>query len=309
MSDKKIIVTVIGSGTIGMSWAALFATNGYHVRLNDVRPDFATAIAGRLKEMIAQISDDPDTAFGRISFHTDLAEALEGTMLVQENGPENPAFKQKMFADLEAMTGADTMLVSSSSGITPDVIGAQMKDPARVMIGHPLNPPHMVRLVEICGATGADDAVVERLMAFYEDCGRVSVRLNKPIPGFVVNRLQVALVREAIHIISEGVVDVEGLDKIVVNSLGVRYASIGPMLTAQLGGGQGGLREMVEKILAGLVAALNLPPVDAETVALLDAQASATYPLDRIAEFGAVRDVRQSKVIAMQDETPLPKAG
>lgn len=306
MPQEKPAVAIIGSGTIGMSWAALFSSCGYDVRLNDVRPGFEAEIADRLKSMVSQVSDESEVAYGRISFHTDLATAVTGVMLVQENGPEKPEFKQSLFADLEALTGPETLLVSSSSGITPDVIGQKMKAPARVMIGHPLNPPHMVRLVEICAAKGADESAVARLIAFYEDCGRVAVRLNKPIPGFVVNRLQIALVREAINIIEAGVVDVKDMDRIMLNSLGVRYAAVGPLLSAHLGGGPGGLKEMMEKIFAGLVAAMNLPPVSDETTALLAEQANATYPLDQMADFAAVRDERQAKVLELQDEFPLP---
>ncbi len=307
MAENKETICVIGAGTIGLSWSALFAHHGHRVRLNDVTDGFEERVSKPLREMIEDFGGDTDASFARVSFHGDLAQALDGATMVQENVPENPEFKQKLFAEIESKVGADTLLASSSSGIIPDVIGKSMKAPERVMIGHPLNPPHMMRLVEICAASGASEEDVARLTAFYESCERIPVQLNKPIPGFVVNRLQTAMIREAIHIISEGVVDVAGMDKIVINALGVRYASIGPMLTGQLGGGKGGLEEMVDKILSGLIKALNLPPVDEKTLKLLGEQAAKAYPLDRMQDFAEARNIRQNAVVDVQTNHPLPK--
>lgn len=306
MLETKHTVTVIGTGTIGVSWSALFAAHGHSVRLHDVREDFESAVRDPLRRIISDLTDDIDTALERISFHDSLTEALEGATAVQENGPENPGFKQKMFAELEAAADETTLLISSTSGIPPAVIGDRMKDPGRAVVGHPFNPPHVIPLVEICGTDEVDDELIERVSTFYQSSARVPVRLHKPVAGFVTNRLQMAMVREAINLVSEGVLDVDGIDKIVLNSIGVRYASIGPILAGQFGGGEGGLAEMIDKIIGSLFAAMNLPPVDARTLGLLKEQTAKYYPLDRLDEFVRVRDQRQAAILEVQRAHPLP---
>ncbi|GGO87190.1 hydroxylacyl-CoA dehydrogenase [Marinobacterium nitratireducens] len=307
MSENSQTVTVIGAGTIGIAWSALFAVNQHSVRLFDVRKGFESDTIAPLRRMIGQLTDEVDVALGRISFHGSLEVALEGATVVQENGPENPGFKQNIFAEVEAIADKDALLISSTSGIPPANIGEKMQNPARVLIGHPLNPPHLMPLVEVCGTESVDEALIDRVNAFYQSNARVPVRLHKPVAGFVVNRLQMAMLREAIHLVGEGVVDIDGIDKVVLNSVGVRLASIGPMLACHFGGGAGGIREMVEKIVGSLFAAMDLPPVDSRTLDLLEAQAAKHYPLDRLGEFAAVRDRRQAAALDVQHKNPLPQ--
>lgn len=309
MSQSVKTVTVIGAGVIGASWSAAFAAAGCNVRLNDVREGFAAAVHDDLRAALADITADVDGAFARITYHGALADALQGADLVQENGPERPDFKQDLFAEIERMVGPDTILISSSSGIPPEVIGKKMVDPTRVLIGHPFNPPHLVPLVEICAVPEVRADLVSRAMDFYSACGKVPVRLNKPVPGFVGNRLQVAVLREAINLVEMGVIDVAGADKIMLNSLGIRWAAVGPLLAGQLGAGNGGIVAMIDKIMASLIDGMGLPPISPETVKLVGEQASAAYPLDRLKEFAEVRDQRQKAVMAVQKDHPLPTAG
>lgn len=303
-------VAIVGAGVIGGSYAAWYAAKGYQVRIFDARDGYESALREHLRTCISEIpSSNVDEAMARVSCFTTLEEAVKGADLVQENGPETVDFKQSMYADLERLCGNETLLASSSSGITPEVIGAKMKSPERAMIGHPFNPPHVLPIVEVCAAPDAPDELVARLLDFYERADRVAVRLNKPIDGFVTNRLQYVFIREAVRLVEEGVVDVEGLDKIVMASLGTRWASVGPFLAGQLGGGAGGVRGILENIFGRLADAMGLEPISTKALEMLDEQCGRAYPLDQSGKFAAVRDVRQLAVLDVQKKNPLPSPG
>lgn len=301
-------VAIIGAGVIGCSFAAWFAAKGYIVQVYDVRENYESDVMAMLRTQLADIpSAKIEEALERVTCFSDLEQALKGADLVQENGPETVDFKQGIYADFEKYCDRETLFASSSSGITPEVIGEKMKSPHRAMIGHPFNPPHILPIVEVCAAQGTPDGLVERLMDFYERADRVAVRLKKPIDGFVTNRLQYVLIREAVHIVEEGVVDVADLDKIVMASLGVRWASVGPFLAGQLGGGAGGVRGIIENIFTRLSTAMGLKPISKKALDLLEEQADMCYPLDRSGDFAKVRDDRQLEILDVQKKYPLPK--
>jgi len=142
---------------------------------------------------------------------------------------------------------------------------------------------------------------------FYERADRVAARLNKPIDGFVTNRLQYVFIEEAVHLVEEGIVDVENLDKIVMASLGTRWASVGPFLAGQLGGGAGGVRGILENIFGRLASAMGLKPISTKALEMLEEQCGRAYPLDRSDEFAAARDKRQIEILEVQKKNPLPK--
>ena len=296
-------VTIVGAGVIGCSFATWFAAKGYDVRIFDVRENYEDAVRDRIRsDMEDMPSVDIDAGMGRIACFTTLEEACEGADFVQENGPESVEFKQSMYADLEKICGSETLLVSSSSGITPEVIGARMQSPERAMIGHPFNPPHVLPIVELC----APEALVSRAMDFYERAGRTPVRLNKPIDGFILDRLQYVLVREAVNLIEDGICDVQGLDRALMESLGVRWAAIGAILAGQLGGGAGGVRGILEKIFPRLAGEMGLKPFSSKALDMLEEQCHRYYPMERIGEFARARDARQRAILEIQKQYPLP---
>lgn len=305
MSDRP--VAVVGAGVIGCSWAAYYAGHGLRVRVSDVQEGYQETAAARIGSLAGELpAVDVDEAMKRVAFFTSIEEAVEGVQLVQENGPERAEIKQQMFADFERFAPADALLVSSSSGIVPADLSARMTEPGRALIGHPANPAHLLPVVEICGGQDSPRSLVERLENFYRDCGRVTATLNKPIDGFVINRLQTALVREAIHLVGEGVVDVRGLDELMMASLGVRWASVGPFLTGQLGGGDGGFRGIAENILSSLFASMGYEPVSTETLEMLEQQTSECYPMAAMRDFARARDERQLAILDIQSRHPLP---
>ncbi|MFH8569244.1 3-hydroxyacyl-CoA dehydrogenase NAD-binding domain-containing protein [Streptomyces sp. NPDC017993] len=251
MSNTPTTVAVIGAGTIGLSWAALFAGHGLQVRVTDPRPDLAEAVDAALAEAAPQLARqglDTDGLAGRVHLAGDVTEAVRHADVVQENGPENAAFKRELFATLIREAPSHALLLSSSSAIPSSAFTEELDDAGRVLIGHPFNPPHLVPLVEVVPGPRTREDSVNRAVDFYRSVGRIPVVERKEIPGFVGNRLQNALSREAIHLVEQGVVGPTELDAIMVNSLGLRWSTVGPFLGAHLGGGPGGYRHMAEHI-------------------------------------------------------------
>ena len=171
---------------------------------------------------------------------------------MQENGPERPEFKIKLFADMDEASPADSLFASSSSGITPSVMQSKCKHPKRVLIGHPFNPPHIIPLVEVVGGTKTAPEALERAMAFYTSIGKKPILLRKEIPGHVANRLQLALYREVMYLIEQEVLSVADADAAVSWGPGLRWAIMGPNLQYHVGGGAGGIKHFLEGVFAGL---------------------------------------------------------
>ncbi|MFE7400719.1 3-hydroxyacyl-CoA dehydrogenase NAD-binding domain-containing protein [Streptomyces sp. NPDC057557] len=205
---------------------------------------------------------------------------------------------------MEQATRPDTLLLTSTSGIRATDIAEAMKQPGRLVVGHPFNPPHLVPLVEVVPGEKTDPATVERAVAFYTALGKKPQVLRKEVPGFVANRLQAALFREAISLVARGVVTESQLDDIVTSSIGLRWAVEGPFRTFALGGGPGGLLHFLEHLGPGLQSLwddLGTPTLDKPTVRLLSQQAVSDVPIDTLA---AQRDRAQIKVMHALGETP-----
>jgi ketoreductase RED1 len=301
MKAMTMNVTVIGGGLIGASWVALFLAHGHCVCVHDVSPEVEVRVRAELRRIqpfMAQLGlpIDPDAA--SLSFDAELASAVEQAQVVQECGPERLAFKQSLWARVEAHCKADALLLSSSSGITASMQARKMKTPERMLVGHPFNPPHLIPLVEVVPGRKTSQAAVERARAFYVALGKQAVVLNKEIPGFVANRIQAAVIRESVSLVRQGVVSVEDLDVAVQSSLGLRWATGGPFLSAHLGGGAGGIQAFWRQFAGGLQLLwlhMRLRPV------LLTAKAQAAladgvvhrYGAQSIDELASVRDQQQ----------------
>lgn len=250
-------VAIIGCGSIGASWAALFLAQGLQVSAFDINPAaqrFLESIVtdalpvlsslGLLKKAGAKPSD--------ILFTTALEDALEGADFVQENGPERLQFKQELFDQIALSVAADTIIATSSSGLTCTSIqdGMQASSrPERCVVGHPFNPPHLIPLVEVVGGRQTSAAVVARTMEFYAGVGKKPVEVKKEVVGHVANRLQAALVREMMYLLQEGVATVPDLDAAMSFGPGLRWGVMGPNTLLHLGGGEGGVRHMADHLL------------------------------------------------------------
>jgi ketoreductase RED1 len=251
MTQQFRTAVVIGAGTIGLSWTALFAAHGMTVRVSDPRTDLAEAIDTALAQFgpqLAAVGLDVDGLASRVQVAANLIEAVRDADVVQENGPENVEFKKDLFATLVREAPQHALLASSSSAIPSTAFTTEIEDAGRILIGHPFNPPHLIPLVEIVPGERTSEDAVATAVDFYTFLGRTPVVERKEMPGFVGNRLQNALNREASYLVEQGVVTPEDLDKVVTNSLGIRYATIGPFLSGHLGGGPGGYRHLADHI-------------------------------------------------------------
>ena len=239
MKQENRHVAIVGAGLIGRAWATIFARAGWNVRLTDPHiPTLAAAPRLIRDELLALarhgLGGDPDGAVARISVAGSLEEAVRDVEFVQENGPENVEEKQIIFSQLDRIAPNDALLVSSTSAITASRFTETLPGRARCLIGHPVNPPHLVPLVELCGAPWTSPEALERARTIYREIGQVPVTINREINGFVLNRLQGALLAEAFRLVGEGYISAEDLDHTVKNGLGLRWSFLGPFETIEL---------------------------------------------------------------------------
>ncbi len=296
-------VTIIGAGAIGLSWAALFLANGLKVTVNDPRPDIREAADKGIDEMIPSLQTlgySTKNLKANLFFEKDILKAVSDADIVQENGPENVEFKQDLYAGFEPFLKPGALVLSSSSSIPATVFAKKMKDPSRVLIGHPFNPPHLIPLVEVVPGEKTSKAAVQETIDFYTAIGKSPILIEKEMPGFVANRLQAALMRESVYLVKEGVVTMENLDQIVSNSIGLRWAAAGPFKTFTLGGGPGGLPHFLQHLGPGmeqLWKVLGNPSFDKPTVDLLLAQVSESYGKISYEDLTRERDEQQLAIM------------
>jgi ketoreductase RED1 len=296
-------VTVIGAGAIGLSWAALFLANGLKVTVNDPREDVEEASFKGIEEIspaLKALGYDVSALTSNLYFEKDLNKAIRDADIIQENGPENLVFKQNLMAQIEASAKPTALVLSSSSGIPATAFTEKMKDASRVLIGHPFNPPHLIPLVEVVPGKRTSKEATAEAVQFYTAIGKSPIVIEKEIPGFVANRLQSALFRESIYLVSQGVVSIESLDQIVSSSIGLRWAAAGPFKTFTLGGGPGGFPHFLKHLGPPLEQAwrnLGDPHLDQTTTNLLLEQSNDSYGKIPYDELSKERDEQQLAVL------------
>ena len=308
-------VAVIGAGTIGLSWTTLFAARGWTVHVHDPRPDTASVVAEGLRQFGPTLPEPvpPDELATRVHLHDELADAVRDVDLVQENGPEDIDLKRRLFADIGAAAPDTAPLASSTSGLRPSDIAAKLPDDvaARLIVAHPFNPPHLLPLVEIVAGERTAAATVDGAVELYRSLGKVPVRIHREVPGFVANRLQAALFREAVDLVLRGVVTPAELDTVVTESLGPRWATGGPFLSFHLGGGPGGFRHFLEHLgpgLAGQWRALGTPELTPATVARLVEATERDYGGHDYTELTKARDLQEIAVLAARETRRAPSS-
>ena len=253
MSNNKPIrrIAIVGTGVIGASWAAEFLAHGFDVVATDPAPNAEANLRKYVDEAwpaLTAMGLSPKASRDRLSFTLEMKSAVSQANLVQENGPERPDFKIKLFADIDAATPPDSIIASSSSGITMSVMQSACKHPERCVIGHPFNPPHMIPLVEVVGGAKTSSETVQRAIDFYASIGKKPIHLRKEVVGHVANRLQAALYREVVNLIHLGVLDVTDADTAVCWGPGMRWGVMGPNLLFHLGGGAGGIKHFMDHL-------------------------------------------------------------
>ncbi len=251
-------LTIIGTGVIGASWAALFLARGLKVVATDVAPNAEAALNAFVEAAwptLKRLGLSAGASRENLSFTPDLAAAVQGADLVQENGPERIEFKKKLYGQLDQLLPPRVIIASSSSGLTMSEIQSGCgSHPERCVIGHPFNPPHLVPLVEIVGGAKTSEETIQRASEFYTAIGKRAIRLHKEVPGHVANRLQAALSREVYHLVAEGVVSATDADAALSWGPGLRWGVMGSLLLNHLGGGQGGIEHFFEQFTGPMTA-------------------------------------------------------
>ena len=259
MSFSKPIrrIAIVGTGVIGASWAAHYLARGFDVVATDPAPNAEANLRKYVRDAwkeVTAIGLSSGASQERLTFTANMTDALAKADFVQENAPERPDFKIKLFADMDAATPVDSLIASSSSGITMSVIQAKCKHPERCVIGHPFNPPHIIPLVEVVGGSKTAPEAVQEAIKFYASIGKRPIHLHKELIGHVANRLQAAVYREVSYLISQGVLSVADADDAVSWGPGLRWGVMGPSLQWHLGGGAGGIKHFMEHLMGPLEA-------------------------------------------------------
>jgi 3-hydroxyacyl-CoA dehydrogenase len=302
-------IAVVGTGVIGRSWVQVFARAGWSTRVYDLDPQRTEAalvwFRSDVQRDLADGKLDADEAAKRLSLvsgHDDLGETLEGVAYVQESGPENLTLKQRLYADLDRLAGPETILASSTSAIDMTEIAEGLPGARRCVVAHPVNPPHVIPVVEMVPGKETAPEILERACQIMTAVGQKPVKMNFYLPSFILNRMQEALFREAFYIVQSGAADVEAVDTTMRDGLGLRWALLGPFGTSNLNGDHGiqeyferygptyeeGWREQHE---------LPIPELSPELMDLVGGQTNAMYGTD----YAGLRRWRDEMVMAIRE--------
>jgi ketoreductase RED1 len=307
VTGSRRSVAVIGAGTIGLSWATVFAAHGLDVRVQDPRPDIGRDLDAAVRHHVrAQPSEahDPQELLARITVAQDVESAVTGVDVVQENAPERLPLKQELFGRIEQAAPEQALILSSTSALMPSDLAREMRTPGRLLVGHPFNPPDVLPLVEVVPGERTEPWAVEAAVDFYRDMGKKPVVLHREINGFVANRLQSTLFRECVWLVSQGVVSAAELDEIVTESIGIRWATAGPFESFHLGGGPGGMRHFLEHLGPGMARRWKIveqPELDEATVELISEQVETRFAGRGYEQLTEARDRAQLAVLAARD--------
>ena len=304
-------VAIIGGGSIGVGFAIVFARAGFAVRVQDPDAGRRAAVPGelalRLRELAAHdlLAEAPDTIRGRVAVVAAVEDAVADVALVQECAPEQVALKHELFAELDRLAPDDAVLASASSFLPASRYADELPGRGRCLVGHPGNPPYLIPVIEIVPAPFTDAATAARAEALYQAAGLVPVRVAKEVDGFVFNRLQGAVLREAYCLVRDGVASVEAIDRVMRDGLGLRWSVIGPFETADLNT-RGGIAAHAAKMgpsYARMGAERGQhDPWTPDLVAKVEAARRAQLPLDEWEERVAWRDRELMKRLAQRRE-------
>jgi 3-hydroxybutyryl-CoA dehydrogenase len=257
-------IGIVGGGLMGHGIAYLLAAAGHRVGVFEPAAEIRATLPGRLQSILDLLGDDP-ALLSRIHGHAELAPAVKGAAFVFEAAPEKLPLKQKLFAELEDLVAADSVLASNSSAIPSTEIGRHLKHRERVVGTHFWNPPHLVPLVEVVQNERTSGEAVQRTLALLRGAGKVPVHVKRDVPGFIGNRLQHAMKREAMALVAAGVCDAETIDTVVKEGFGARTAVLGPMEQSDLVGLNLTL-DIAEVLYADLDRSAGPPPLLREKV-------------------------------------------
>lgn len=303
MSEK---IAVIGAGLIGRAWAIVFARAGYRVDLWDAVPQALQGCRQLLQDNLADlashglIDETPQTVLARIHTADSLAAALQDAILVQENVKETVEVKRAIFAEMDRLAAPQTILTSSTSWIPTSAFSEHLPGRDRILVAHPVNPPYLVPLVELAPAPWTSAATVERARDIYTRAGQSPVVLNKEITGFLLNRIQGAVLNEALNLYENGYATAADLDKVLKDGLGLRWSFMGPFETIDLNAPEGVLDYARRYGHTYRDVAKTQAPNEwnSETLERIEAERRAALPADQLGERARWRDNRLMGLIA-----------
>uniref|UniRef100_A0A8C1F6W6 L-gulonate 3-dehydrogenase n=1 Tax=Cyprinus carpio carpio TaxID=630221 RepID=A0A8C1F6W6_CYPCA len=263
-SLKGKIITVVGSGLIGRSWAMVFLSGGYMVKIYDNKPGQASGAITEIRKQIEELQQanmlrgnlTAAEQLSLLSSHDDLQQALEGAFFVQECVFEDLEAKQTVFHEVENLVTESVILSSSTSCLMPSNMFSRVQNRTRCIISHPVNPPYYVRLVELVPHPETLPAVMDVAYSLMTDVGQAPVRLRKEIDGFALNRVQYAIIAESWRLVQDGVISVKDIDLVMSEGLGMRYAFIGPIETMHLNAPEG-MVDYLQRYSQGMKRVLN----------------------------------------------------
>lgn len=305
-------IAVVGTGLVGRAWSVVFARAGRDVAMWDPAPGAVDKALALIEQSLPELAEakllrgaDPAEVRARLRPAASLAEALAGAAHVQESAPERVEVKQALWRELDAAAAPGAVLASSTSGIPASAFTEGLAGRARCLVAHPINPPHMIPLVELAPAPWTAPETVARTADLMRAVGQSPIRLNREVKGFIVNRLQGALLAEAFKLVEDGVCGVEDVDAAIADGLGLRWAFIGPFETIDLNSPTG-VRGYCE-MLGQLYYELAQEQADArrwgpELVARIEAERRAKLPLADIVGRGQWRDRRLAHLVAAKAE-------
>lgn len=299
-------IAIVGAGLIGRAWAIVFARAGCSVAIYDAVPQALTECQTLLRDNIADlaqhglITEAPDAVLARITPVATLAAALQGAVLVQENVRETLDAKRAIFAEMDQLAAPGTILASSTSWIKASEFSAELPGRDRILVAHPVNPPYLVPLVELAPAPWTSPAAVERARDLYARAGQSPVLLKKEITGFLLNRIQGAVLNEALNLYANGYASAQDLDLVMKDGLGLRWSFMGPFETIDLNA-PGGVVDYAQRYGPTYreVAREQLPnDWDRDVLARLEAERRAVLPVDQLGERARWRDNRLMALVA-----------
>ena len=247
--DQKVYV--IGAGLIGASWTAIFIFHGWSVHVVDPAQDALEKLQPAVSQALLAlraVTPKAPADLGEITVSPELPDQMTDAAWVQENGPEDLAWKRAVLADIDRRTPSNVVIASSTSSLLASDMQIDCERAERVLVAHPFNPPHLIPLVEVVPGAKTASWAVDAAMEFYARLGKKPVRVKKEVPGHLANRLASAVYREAVHMVGEGIADVADIDAAMAYGPGLRWAIMGPHMTYHLGGGEGGIAQYLEHL-------------------------------------------------------------
>jgi carnitine 3-dehydrogenase len=304
-------VGIVGAGVIGGGWALHYLRMGLDVDVYDPAPTAARDLARMRAEiwpLLERLGLRDGASPDRLTLHAELADAVSGADMIQENAPEDAVVKRQVLSAIDAAARPDVVIASSTSGFGMTALQQDCRRPERCVVGHPFNPPYLIPLVEVVGGEQTDPACVDWLAAFYAAVGKRPLKLTRELPGFVGNRLQEAMWREALHMVAAGEATVEEIDESIAFGPGLRWALMGPCLTFHLAGGSGGMAHMLDHFGAALLepwTRLDAPPLTPELRERMVAGCEREAAGWSVGELENRRDVFLAELLALLERFSL----